>query len=581
MSVDESLLVKPSGLLTSKLAHYLHEPSYTTSRIANDETADITNGCIALIMSNAFRKDQTLLFDHMHRRSEQPKGLEEYPTQVRQCHKTFIRQLLESSQAKVVMIYEKKVQDRIMRNPNYDLTILPLWDTLDGYFIAIDHENNYHNADEGFRARRILVFAAHPQRLFYEPIQSERSKNQDLITFIATCMAATGLICKDQYYANRLWRQNMRECFLRAIATRSLSLNSAQKFESEFEERQATNASDFPHTESYNLFNKVSHSNESLRSLTIEILNSWSEYENENEWKDIIDFPELVLRWFRGQKYILFRNIINSLLYDIKAALWQFVFDEHRYIKTEGTFLKTLTQHTVLKQKQFLDSQVVGSDSDLLSRQNLWHSAFDQTLKTCGNNCGGSVREDSSSKWAGNRPDHYIASQLFCKSAQCKGKRANWVPVDAHILWVTNAVSKIIHSPHNTKPDWHESLLQATDKENMTLPPTVQSWCIHCKEHTELSGKRSIFVDEEPRWTLGLVRPLCIERAPVCLRCQKLDRPTARFVPLEEDIPSMPRNNLANFQHSFGKFDRNVRSKLLDCWPASSKLSRYYKRWRH
>jgi len=97
--VDESLLVKPSGLTTSTLAHYLHEPSYTTSRIANGETADITNGCFAMIMGNAFRKDETLVFDHMHRRSDH---LEEYPTQIIDRHEAFTRQILESSQAKAL-----------------------------------------------------------------------------------------------------------------------------------------------------------------------------------------------------------------------------------------------------------------------------------------------------------------------------------------------------------------------------------------------------------------------------------------------------------------------------------------------
>ena len=44
-----------------------------------------------------------------------------------------------------------------------------------------------------------------------------------------------------------------------------------------------------------------------------------------------------------------------------------------------------------------------------------------------------------------------------------------------------------------------------------------------------------------------------------------------RFVPVDESLPSMPYNNLALFQKSFRKFDREVRAKLLDHWPASSK----------
>ena len=119
-----------------------------------------------MIMGNASRKDETLVFDHMHRRSDQSRGLEEYPTQIIDRHEALTRQILESSQAKVIIIYGKKVQERIMGDPDYKLTILPLWDPLDGYYIAIDHKINYKNADKEFIVRRILLFAAHPQRLF-------------------------------------------------------------------------------------------------------------------------------------------------------------------------------------------------------------------------------------------------------------------------------------------------------------------------------------------------------------------------------------------------------------------------------
>jgi len=95
--INESLLVKPSGLTILTLAYYLHEPSYTTSRIANGEIADMTSGCLAMIIGNAFGKDETPVFDHIHRRSDQSRGLEEYPTQIIDCHKAFTRQILESN----------------------------------------------------------------------------------------------------------------------------------------------------------------------------------------------------------------------------------------------------------------------------------------------------------------------------------------------------------------------------------------------------------------------------------------------------------------------------------------------------
>lgn len=78
-------------------------------------------------------------------------------------------------------MYGKKVQDRMMGDLNYGLAILPLWGTLKGQFIALDHESNRHSAGEVFRVRRTGVFAAHPQRLFYRypkrDIKFHKSRN--------------------------------------------------------------------------------------------------------------------------------------------------------------------------------------------------------------------------------------------------------------------------------------------------------------------------------------------------------------------------------------------------------------------
>ena len=78
-------------------------------------------------------------------------------------------------------ITEGRSFGREMARWSRDLTISPLWDTLDGFSIAIDHEKKYRNADKNFRVRRILVFATHPQSLFYEPIQSENLENQAIL----------------------------------------------------------------------------------------------------------------------------------------------------------------------------------------------------------------------------------------------------------------------------------------------------------------------------------------------------------------------------------------------------------------
>lgn len=169
----------------------------------------------------------------------------------------------------------------------------------------------------------------------------------------------------------------------RAMSNAQISLDSAEKYDSELQELQLIDVSNPLDTISYKLFNELSHSNERLRSLTAEVLGSWPEYEEDHEWKDIADFPEPISRWFRGQKYIVFRDMAHSSLTDIMAALRRYMSNEHQQIATEEMSMKCLIQQTILKQKQFLDSGDSHSMSGLSGRQDLWHSGLGQSLATC------------------------------------------------------------------------------------------------------------------------------------------------------------------------------------------------------
>ena len=84
-------LVRASGSLESPLAHHLLQPSYTTMLHQDGaETADHSNGCIAMVMANICNPE-TLLFDHLHRRSQDSKGLETLPPPVLECHEDHTR----------------------------------------------------------------------------------------------------------------------------------------------------------------------------------------------------------------------------------------------------------------------------------------------------------------------------------------------------------------------------------------------------------------------------------------------------------------------------------------------------------
>src|ERR1700722_3062248 len=60
--------------------------SFTTNFPENGETADPTNGCISMVMNTAFDKGNTLIYDQLHRRSQDSEGLKDYPHKVLQIH---------------------------------------------------------------------------------------------------------------------------------------------------------------------------------------------------------------------------------------------------------------------------------------------------------------------------------------------------------------------------------------------------------------------------------------------------------------------------------------------------------------
>lgn len=122
------ILIKPSGSLNSPISHRLDQPSFTTNFQENGEIADPTNGCISIVMNTAFDKGNTLIYDQLHRRSQDPEGLMDYPHKVLQIHEELTRRISESSEAKFEVLYGRIAQQAIMCNPEIKLTQLPLWD---------------------------------------------------------------------------------------------------------------------------------------------------------------------------------------------------------------------------------------------------------------------------------------------------------------------------------------------------------------------------------------------------------------------------------------------------------------------
>jgi hypothetical protein len=204
----------PAGSINSAIAHHLHQPSFTTSFASNQTVEDESNGCIAMVMGNAYRKGETLLYDHLHRRSVKSDGLEQLPKIILHLHEQFIHRILGLSAAKVEFVYGQHVQKRILET--MQSTILPLWGLFEKIFLVLIHKSNFGNKVEEYRFRKILMFATHPQRLFYEPHGSQVALQQDMSFQAAGLITEVGCEIDPMYYPLQKWYAKMPSLFERA-----------------------------------------------------------------------------------------------------------------------------------------------------------------------------------------------------------------------------------------------------------------------------------------------------------------------------------------------------------------------------
>lgn len=151
-----------------------------------------------------FRKIKLLIYDQILRRDEKSDGLQKYPEDIIQCHETFVQSVLESSEAKVEIVHGVLVRERIFQEQSFNFDVLPLWGEFKGVSIVLDHESNYKNAERENMYRRIIVFVAHPQRIFYA--SSEENIMQEKLTTVAAEIAKTKFV-KGYYYTDRKWKE--------------------------------------------------------------------------------------------------------------------------------------------------------------------------------------------------------------------------------------------------------------------------------------------------------------------------------------------------------------------------------------
>lgn len=298
-------LLRPSGSLKSEVIHHLNQPSYTSNFGYGRETADPSNGCIAMVMGNLFDGDKSLIFDQIHRRERESRGLEEFPEPVVNCHNDFTKAVMESSEAKVEIIWGKVVRDSL--NEKFKITHIPLWGEAEGISIGLLHEENFKNQEFGHKYRRILIFVMHPQRIYYEPGNSEVAAKQDKSCLLASKIAGGNLPFDEEYFRRKKWR---RKCpSMTDLIRKHMKLGDSWKPKSQLESTAMLQGWT-PNTWE-ECFDKWPHSTKILRELIPSAIEGISSLKDQDtaEWTDPSFFEDSVLAWFRGLKQILFRDV--------------------------------------------------------------------------------------------------------------------------------------------------------------------------------------------------------------------------------------------------------------------------------
>jgi hypothetical protein len=203
-------------------------------------------------------------------------------------------------------------------------------------------------------------------------------------------------------------------------------------------------------------------------------------------------------------------------------------------------------------------------------------------METCCYHCTSELSEDHDTRWSTKRPGFYVTRQGKCHS--CNGKSRTRKPVDTNIAWIHGMLESMQRevSPEelrNCQParrgdELWTTCMRKEKHPNFSFPEKVESWCIKCKENGKHSAGDGVWVDEEPRWTLGDSQPLYIERQIRCRRCKDDGKASGRFVPVD-DTPSIFTTRLTQFAKMYGAYDDLIKAKMLDVWGPSSKVYRF------
>ena len=559
-------LVKVSGTFDSPLSHRLNQPSFTCSVPENGETADPTNGCIQMVMGTAYNKT-TLLYDQIHRRDTTSEGSENYPETVRVAHAKWTQRIWESSEAKVEVVYGEKCFKSLISKVKF--TTLPLWGQYAGIILHLIHEENFQNAQEGYKYRKVVMFAHHPQHLFYASAAHPTLIHQEKILTIAAAIA--GVQHHKDYYANRMFLRKWPEFHQRhfdAVAARYKATGfdfDLTKLCRNDNPEELINDSEGTQSIWEQAFEDRAHSIPALFELLPAAIEATK---LDGNWTSPESFPIPVLNWWKGQKQILFFKATINKVEDILCVL--------RNCGVETPFgsqsaSQTLTDHVPLLRpalKQIMEIQLdfLSECSARTRHEAQWcHYRFggEPVDRQC-KECDTTGKKDENPFYSVNRPGYIVAlSKLTCK--KCKARRL-FIPIGS--LWICGGHDTL----QSTAPAYHklealQPMLASLTELTPSQQRSVETICLRCQGGSDAQT----FIDEKPLWTLGRERPLYVGHRRTCGNCLKAGRPVGRWIPKNPGIPTISPYTLGKLAGYYRLYAPFIIASLLDHWPPSTR----------
>jgi hypothetical protein len=464
------------------------------------------------------------------------------------------------------------------------ITAFPLWGPFYGIVLFLLHEDNFANQDHNYKFRKALIFLAHPQRMFYQSIKSRESISQDLALRAALLMARVDLnqdINYDpEYYQSHRFLSKVPS-IAKVVVNRAMELQKAKSAPTpkrrnmEVPPRLQTDVAESDSNSNWdNFFTIPAHSNTiscQLLPIAMSTLKGKSD-----SIQHPLELPQEAQDWFRGTRLIFFKDQPIHGITEVQLAVCQATGNSSS--KTEQLGLVSLLKILMSTQDTFFQAtrkKLFPVDDQLYNRLT---GEIIQT--TC--LCGALEANDSHPRYNIIRPEEYVMrlSSKPRKSLICGNARKYMKPVSAEIPSVASDIASLrTNKLKSLDRQQYASLLRPlNESDRLGLPAIIECWCIICKDKTRVKGLNSSFIDTNPRWTLGIVRPLYVERKP---QCETHENHTSkgsspRFIPKSLDISSITSRRLAVFSTLFQNegVDDVVKACLLDNWPESSRYSR-------